>query len=378
MASTYTTAKLLEKQGTGDNTGTWGGVLNAVLDDIDAALSMGSKSVAGSSNVTLTDDEARYAIQKYTGTLTGSIEVRPPARSAAYTVWNATDGSFELDFKTAAGNGIRIPQGAKRRVFCDGTDVFELDGAYVIPGYIAGLGMAQAADADHDITIAIGSCADSTGGFMLALYSALTKQIDASWAAGTNAGGMATGSVANSTWYHVHLIRKTSNGQIDAIFDTSISAANIPSGWVAYRRIGSVLTDGSANIVDFIQDGDYFYWVIPPLDHQGAATSATWTAKALSVPPDVRVGAFGYFQNGRGGADQGGLFALRATDASDVTPALNTGSVLSNVFSGSADQVPGDWGPVLTNTSREIAYYAAAASAQFELRTRGYIDRRGA
>lgn len=124
MASTFTTAKLFEKQGTGDNSGTWGTVLNAVLDDLDAATGgMLSLSVAGSSNVTLTDDQALNAIIKLTGTLTGNIEVRCPARTSNYRVWNATSGAFTLTFKTAAGTGIVVDQGTKRDVFCDATNV---------------------------------------------------------------------------------------------------------------------------------------------------------------------------------------------------------------------------------------------------------------
>lgn len=86
---------------------------------------------------------------------------------------------------------------------------------------------------------------------VIELASTLIKTTG-SWAEGDDAGGLFSGTVANDTFYHVHLIRKDSDGTIDAGFDTSPTAANIPSGWTGYRRIGSFRTDGSANIKDFV------------------------------------------------------------------------------------------------------------------------------
>jgi hypothetical protein len=106
-------------------------------------------------------------------------------------------------------------------------------------------------DSDHDIDISTGRAMDSTNAFLMRLTAGLIKQIDASWAVGTNAGGLFTGSVAIDTWYGVFLIRKDSDGTIDAGFDISPVAANIPGGYTAFRRIGWVLTDGSANILGF-------------------------------------------------------------------------------------------------------------------------------
>lgn len=128
-----------------------------------------------------------------------------------------------------------------------------------IPYTRNGLTLSNAADTDHDITVAAGKCSSSAFDTMLVLASAMTKQIDASWSVGTNAGGLFSGSVANSTWYYVHIIRKDSDGSIDIGFDTSITAANKPAGYTYYRRIGSVITDGSANIRNFFQYGNRFF-----------------------------------------------------------------------------------------------------------------------
>lgn len=83
-----------------------------------------SKSVAGSSNVTLTEAEyeTRYII--LTGVLTGNINVIFPTHAGReWTVLNNTSGAFTVTVKTAAGAGIAVPQGSVFPLACDGTDI---------------------------------------------------------------------------------------------------------------------------------------------------------------------------------------------------------------------------------------------------------------
>jgi len=124
MASTYTDALSLDKQGTGDNNNTWGTALNAVLDNIDDAVAARlSKSVAGSSDVTLTSAEALNAWHEYNGALTGNINVIVPTSDKVYFIFNNTSGAYTLTVKTAAGSGIAVTQGKKTMLYCDGTNV---------------------------------------------------------------------------------------------------------------------------------------------------------------------------------------------------------------------------------------------------------------
>lgn len=95
------------------------------------------KSVAGSSNVTLTAsnsvaDESRQRVLKFTGTLTGNIDVIVPAEEKNYVVWNATSGSFTLTFKPSGGTGLVVPQDYAARVFTDGSTMYQA-GAWVNP-----------------------------------------------------------------------------------------------------------------------------------------------------------------------------------------------------------------------------------------------------
>lgn len=92
-----------------------------------------SISVAGSSNVTLTNTEGRNARMVFSGVLTGDIIVfirvsggTPEGYSARrFSVKNGTTGAFTLTVKTTAtgSTGVAITQGATRLLEHDGTNV---------------------------------------------------------------------------------------------------------------------------------------------------------------------------------------------------------------------------------------------------------------
>ncbi len=97
---------------------------NEAFDDLDTAISdVLSKSVAGGSEVTLTDAEALSMVQEYTGALTASINVNVPTRHKVYIINNGTSGAYTLTVKTSAGSGIAVAQGKVAILYCDGTDV---------------------------------------------------------------------------------------------------------------------------------------------------------------------------------------------------------------------------------------------------------------
>lgn len=97
---------------------------------------------------------------------------------------------------------------------------------------------------------------------------------------------MFTGSIANATSYHVCLIEKDSDLTIDAGFDTSVTCVNRPAGYTKFRRVGSLLTDGSANFIGFIHRGDDFIWKTPILDIADTGVASA-TTEALSIPGGI-------------------------------------------------------------------------------------------
>ena len=140
MPSSYTSRLKLERQASGENSGTWGNLVNYVFNRIDSSVKgYQSVSVAGSSNVTLTsnnsttntddsatDDQVHNAILEFTGALTGDINVFTDAVETTYTVFNNTTGSQTLTFGPTGGTGVALKQGAKTLVYTDGTTMVDV------------------------------------------------------------------------------------------------------------------------------------------------------------------------------------------------------------------------------------------------------------
>src|SRR5690348_7883512 len=81
----------------------WGTLLNTNQGLVDSAVAgVLSKSVAGSSNVVLTNtngaaDEERNQVFVFTGLLTGNINVlMPQSKTKSFIVKNSTTGAFAL------------------------------------------------------------------------------------------------------------------------------------------------------------------------------------------------------------------------------------------------------------------------------------------
>ena len=135
MASTYSDRLKLELMETGANANTWGNNTNTNLETLDA-FSAGylSKSVAGSSNVTLTSNnadptaESSNKVIEFTGTLTGSIYVFIPAVESNYIFFINTSGAFSLTVAPTghAANGVAIVQGSHTVQYCTGDTVVDL------------------------------------------------------------------------------------------------------------------------------------------------------------------------------------------------------------------------------------------------------------
>jgi microcystin-dependent protein len=140
MASTATTRNRFNKQGTGDNSGTWGGVLNSqVFDILDEALD-GLTALTITGNVTLTSqnyvtDQARRRILKLGGAPGASYIITIPSVEKFYYVINQTDAAQTIK---ASGFGYSVPSGTARAIACDGTDTFgpESSVPYVIGAVI--------------------------------------------------------------------------------------------------------------------------------------------------------------------------------------------------------------------------------------------------
>ena len=244
--------------------------------------------------------------------------------------------------------------------------------------YISGLQLSNnAVDSEQDIDIAVGECIDSANAADLVLATGLTKQLDAAFAAGTDAGGLFYESPANNTWYYIFVIKKDSDGTIDAGFDASLTAANIPAGYTEYRRIGSIRTDGSgADIYGFTQIGDTILWDNPKESVDEANVNQTSAAlKTLDVPTGIKVKAL---INVRVEEDHDETLVYLSSPDVDVEAPNQDGAPLASIVVQNSGKSAIAYMEVYTNTSSQIRVRGYQASVNFfDITTLGWIDRRG-
>ncbi len=241
--------------------------------------------------------------------------------------------------------------------------------------YLAGLTLSNdAGDTAHDINVTVGEArnADNDGDLLLA--SEITKQIDATWAPGDDAGGLSSSltAPANNTWYHVFLIMVA--GSVDVGFDTSLTGSNLATDHSAtnYRRIGAVRTDGSANILGFLQIGDDFLWTTAKNDLSNGTIANAGTTIALTVPTGVRVQAniaaspgsvvdvINFFPG-----DMTGFAPAEASQPVAMAGAQDANDTTGQIF-------------VWTDTSAQVKGFSGnSTTADASITTYGWKDRRG-
>ena len=309
-------------------------------------------------------DQNDNELVKYTTTASAVNEI---------TVTNAATGNDPSITATGDDTNIDLNLAGK------GTGQVLLNGINPFRGTIDGLTFSMAADADHDMTLAVGICIDDNNSELLQLASALTKQIDAIFAEGNNAGGMFTGTVAADTTYHLILITKDADGTVDWGYDTSVTGANAPTGWTARRRLGSRLTQSAAaNLIPTSQKGDIVY-VQDLTDQDTTVTSVTTTTTPSThtlngVPSGVELRLYGTAFNTQSLNPSGvGVFDF------DVTT-LVSGNGVFDVYNNGNAQVNGE------GTGRFEAWCNASAQVKMAIDTgdsdptvfvRGWTDLRG-
>jgi len=231
---------------------------------------------------------------------------------------------------------------------------------------------STAADADHDITFAAGWMYDSTGAMLIELATDMTKQFDASWAAGTNAGGLLDGSLANDTWYAVWLMMKA-NGTVDIGADTvAAGVTNLPAGYTYYRRVRYFVTNGSANIIGMIQSGNTFLLSVPVRSYTANDPGTSAVLVPMICPPSMR--ALTYVCVDFAATSAAYLFGLVTSPLqADSTPS----SSLFNVPVRSTNGRYGNYyGEVLTDGESRIRYRLDYSSTLVDVSvfSNGWID----
>jgi hypothetical protein len=181
---------------------------------------------------------------------------------------NETDNTHYVGFKapTLSANQIwTLPTAdgtANQLLGTDGSGnlSFFTSGSTVFP-FLSTTGLIMSnnsSDLTNDIDFTAGSTVDSTNAYIITV-GALTKQLDATFTAGTNQGMLDIGSKANSTVYYIYAIGKTTDSNAgDILASTSSTSPTMPSGWDIKKLIRVIKTDsvGVVHIVENRNDQD--------------------------------------------------------------------------------------------------------------------------
>jgi hypothetical protein len=244
--------------------------------------------------------------------------------------------------------------------------------------YITSLIMSTAG-ASATMSISAGQASNSANAVLMTLGSAISKTTSA-WAVGTGNGGLDTGAVANSTWYHFYLIRRPDTGVVDVVFSLSASAPTLPTNYTQYRRIGSGKTNASAQWTKFVQTGNTFLWDAYVIDVNANNPGAVAVSRTLTVPSGVIVDAL-LISHGTNGSNANGVWILSSPlSVSDQAPAqgLSDFGYILNV--AGYTNIAASKVTVTTNTSAQIRTRASFSDGNLTqvVSTIGWIDSRGA
>jgi hypothetical protein len=208
----------------------------------------------------------------------------------------------------------------------------------------------------------------------MALSSAYTKTTGA-WSVGSGNGSLDTGTIANSTWYHVWLIQRTDTGVVDILTSLSATSPTMPTNYTRKRRIGAMKTDASAHWKAFNQRGDEFLWAAVVVDVNSVTIGTSTLTPTLSVPTGIEVDAI-IDMAGIGGTSGINYLAAVSPDQAAQTPGFGysqcSWNATGGVDVGSCGQIH-----IRTNTSAQLQFTAGQASTAYAVTTRGWIDPRG-
>ena len=233
------------------------------------------------------------------------------------------------------------------------------------------------------VTVAAGVCRNSTNTAFIELSASTTKtlQNSGSFATGTGQNGLDTGARGNSTWYHVFVIASgDGTAAVDVLFSTSFDAPTMPTGFVLFRRVGSVRTDGSGNILNYVQNGNQFSWVDVIADVVATNPGTAAVTRTLTVPPGLKVFAvLGISFAASASTDNPAGVYISDLATTDTAPSAGINSVILYTATALVSTNAGLLGFVRTNTSSQVRSRLQISSTNtvVGIYTYGWIDPMG-
>ena len=221
-----------------------------------------------------------------------------------------------------------------------------------------------------DITVAAGSIMDSTNTVLLTLPSAMTKELDNVWSAGSAAGGRASALTLAEEAYKLFII-KLANGSIDLGWDTSETATNLiaDSGATHYRRFDYTVTLSTPfNIRNYILEGPTTRtWVTGSTEWNGAPTVAG--ALVTTVTPPNQVGV--YLNGLQSGSTTISNVLVNSVAIPSLAPALENG-MLAIDSSGAENAYIFEKKRIETNSARQVRQRSNNTSCNLRLISLGW------
>lgn len=246
----------------------------------------------------------------------------------------------------------------------------------ILRSYLAGLTLSTAGGSTT-ISVAAGQAADSTNAVMMSI--AAFSKTTASFVAGSGNGALDTGASggSTSTWYHLWLIAKA-DGTADILMSLSATSPTMPATYTYKRRIGSAKLDGSKNWIAFIQDGDYFRWLVGAYDIGDTNPGTGAVLRTLTVPPGINV--FALFSADVADTSGAAILAYFSDPASTDTAPSPTSTAIGQVGNPPTSYAYG-YGTlsIRTNTSAQVRsrLSVSGAGTTINMCTHGWIDSRG-
>jgi hypothetical protein len=381
--------------------------VKTAVESINSGLVSAFGKIIGGAGVTSTG--VSYGVQssdqgKLVRATAASITITTPDATSVtspfvFAVLNNSTGTITIDgsgAQTVDGEAnISVASGTGFLMFTDGSNWFTngrfsagsgidvssgVISAALPRGYIDGCILSNnVADSTNDLDISAGVCRDSTNTANMTV-AAMTKRLDAGWAAGTTNGFRNSAAAITDTTYHVYSV-STAAGVQDFYAHTSTTVATVitalqaESGGTDYiyaRRIGSITR--STSIRPFVQDDDEFLLKTPLNSYSSTnpGTSAV-TYTVVGVPTGVKMGALlnGYARFATTGNGIYRVFSSDETDAA-VDATNMTGREATDDYSSFMLTIR-------TNTSAQakFRFSVSAGSDAMNINCRGWIDSRG-
>ncbi|WP_145960255.1 hypothetical protein [Rhizobium leguminosarum] len=140
------------------------------------------------------------------------------------------------------------------------------------------------------------------GGKYVVSGSILTKRLNTAWSAGNNGGFLDAGNIAATKTYHIWTLRNIATpATIDFIasLQNAHGAVTVPAGWeiLPNSRIGSILTNGSAQIPAFKQYLNQLKFVANIAEFTISSAFSNAAYNPLGTPDGISVDAFFHMQS---------------------------------------------------------------------------------